>query len=242
MEKKKKVTEKEIINPRIINIDIFKINLNFKINYEYIDNHKIIVIDNFYKYPDEVRNFAFNLPVYSMEWGNHNIESYRGNWVANEKDVQEYSKVLNYLLPHDVEINMMAFTFYKFLKDKKKYKNKNHIWNIPHIDRMYNGIIYLNKKEECSGGTSFFEHKKTKDFFIDNNNMNKYWNYVRDIKVNDDIENNYKHNWNILKTIKMKYNRLILFNGSLFHSINFGKLEKPNSFNDNFRITQNFYL
>lgn len=83
-----------------------------------------------------------------------------------------------------------------------------------HTDGFFKGytlIIFLNKKEDCYGGTSFWKHKAW-----------KICNYTDDLAsdVLDELAaDSYIQNaWNLEKTVPMENNTALLFDSSWYHS------------------------
>lgn len=92
-----------------------------------------------------------------------------------------------------------------------------------HVDHCdWGGILYLNLPEQCEGGTCFWRHTSTglekwpdRDTvldilpFLDGKTV---WEYFVD------QEGKYRDRWTQAFFLPMKYNRLVLFRGSFFHS------------------------
>ena len=94
-------------------------------------------------------------------------------------------------------------------------------------------VIYLNKDEECKGGTAFYRHKKTGIEFVKGiddftkvfeSEKSSYDNFITD--SNDD--------WELLELIEMKFNRMVMYPPNIYHS---GYISRKD-FIDYDRITQ----
>ena len=86
----------------------------------------------------------------------------------------------------------------------------------------WQSVIYLNKPEECSGGTTTYMLKRAYGLgYIAGQQKNA-------LKEEDFIETSYT---------KMKYNRLVTYPGHVWHA---AKIEDVDSFKDFYRIVQTF--
>ena len=104
-----------------------------------------------------------------------------------------------------------------------KFKNNKYTKN-PHIDHYsrysYAIMLYLNKPNDCYGGTSIYKSKKINNILPFNNNqfIGKD-NYEKLIVNTDNIIKNSNDFWELNYLVKMKYNRLVIYESCLFHSI-----------------------
>jgi hypothetical protein len=133
-----------------------------------------------------------------------------------------------------------------FYKRLSKYTNKKIIWDessgtfrktnrglvikaknelFVHSDGItdFISILYLSQSKNCHGGTSFFRHNETglEGF----HNFSHIESVMKKKKMTfgslvELIEHDARHSdkWTETDRIKMKYNRLIIYNGRLFHS------------------------
>lgn len=146
-------------NIDVIDVDIFRLNDNPEINHKSIENNKITIIDNFYKYPDKVREFSYKIPLINLAVSKGLAKCYRGAWANWNKlelkptgPIQEF---LSKLLNKDVIFDKFIFSFYMF--DDKNYDKLKSLFK-PHVDHSkYGGLVYLNKESDCRGGTGFYK-------------------------------------------------------------------------------------
>ena len=94
--------------------------------------------------------------------------------------------------------------------------------NNVHIDPVHwSGILFLSLDEHCEGGTHFFKHKRTgwdRAPVFDNEAQKfgyKSWGDATDDLIMNDGPN--PDAWEKTTTIPMKFNRLVLFRGYMFH-------------------------
>lgn len=168
---------------------------------------KLIVIENFYENPYDVRKFALN-----QEYYQHNHHPGFRTEKQFFTDVV-YSKFLDCLKP---------FGYTKILSSSKssgtfQYNiSTDHSW--VHSDNIYDdssvsiwaGIIYLTPNAPLSSGTGIFKHKTY-------GNMDDY--DTKYLNNSDIITKNSKdlNEWEIVNRIGNVFNRLILFDSKQYH-------------------------
>ena len=126
----------------------------------------IVYIDNFYKNPNMVRNLALKLPPTSDP---RILGGVTGSRVASFFDFQ-------HIYPVWVEIAQNVFGLKKEEEEKFEASMFSTPFSVnvtqskdrpdlPHIDlpdvtsRGWAGLIYLNKDDECKGGTGVYTYK-----------------------------------------------------------------------------------
>ena len=90
----------------------------------------------------------------------------------------------------------------------------------------YTAVMYLALPEHCQGGTSFFRHKPTGHTSVHTAALDRY-------NFSDPDQ------WEEIDRVEMKFNRMILYPGNLFHS------PTPPFFGDdiaNGRLTQTMFI
>ena len=202
---------------------MFEINPKIEVKKEELLGTTIFVIEDFYEKPDEVFNLLFNreIPLWKIDEtptvnGVHFEDRRTIEYNYSLKKVYEYLKTLcnqNYFSP---EIVTNVTKFYEH--DYNDWKN--YIW-WPHRDTGYNGIVYFS--DEC--GTNLYSTNTT-DELPDVPEHYKPWRL--------------KENYDIIKTIEPKYNRLVLFDGFKFpHGVD---VCNNHYFGDEYRKNQVFFF
>ena len=184
----------------------------------------IIVIDDFFKSPELLEE-----------------ESKTIKYMA-PKDLSRYMSVKSkYAAGFHRKLNAIAKDK-KITKDKIKWLSKesasyrkisydqvtkNNVGFYAHSDFLasnFIALLYLNRSADCHGGTGFYSHKETglqeihynskpalavmKKMGIDGNEL---WAMLL-----KDARDSSK--WELTQLVKMKYNRMLIYNGTLFHS------------------------
>jgi hypothetical protein len=111
-----------------------------------------IIVDNFYKDPQKVREFAASIPftpkgVFEQNFAG--IESERGYFT------EAVILKLEASLSKTISVNSQKNAFGKFRLSKACDTQRTRV----HVDDTeYTAIVYLTPEEHCSGGTTFYRH------------------------------------------------------------------------------------
>ena len=203
---------------------MFELNPNLEIKKEVLLESKIFIVDNFYKNPDEVYDFLFkrDVPLWKIE------EKPSFNTIHFiDKRLDEYDErltsvigFLSYLCNQDADSHEIITNMQRFFKHDFN-DNKNCYW-WPHKDSGYNGIVYFNKDDNTSG-TNLYSVKERYDMTDEHF---KPWRPKKDFEI--------------LKTLEPKYNRLVFFDGLKFlHGANF---PDDRYFGEEYRTNQVFFF
>ncbi len=175
----------------------------------------VIIIDDFYPDPYLVREEAL-VQTYQDPPGStaRLAKTALSTEFANKQMLNQLSKQFS-----DPNVNRYVILFRYSLEGSIKK-------TFCHADSCsYAGIVYLSLPEHCKGGTSFYVHKPTGDYF---------WN----------PENGYRYDicdasqWEQVRSINMAFNCMAFYPGHLFHAIT------PDFFGTeiaNARLTQNLF-
>ncbi|MGX4670419.1 DUF6445 family protein [Cerasibacillus sp. JNUCC 74] len=182
----------------------------------------IIVVDNFYKNPMQVRELALN--------AEYNFFGNKANFPGGESVkafyTQEHIRRFESLVNQKIHVATDKYVFGKF-----RFSTSNDIsQTVVHFDKVsWAAIIYLSLNEDCKGGLGIYKHKEL-------NLPTVPLSYrLMAYGCKDIIEFDEKHvlpitkekkAWDLIKEIPIKYNRLILMKGEkYFHGITkqFGK-------------------
>lgn len=152
---------------------MFEYNPNMLIRVDMInDLYPVVIIDDVYKHPDEVRDFALSLPIPTQyvepnAYVGNRIEI--SNFIANKTFLDTISMILLQKLDlshliHDglnKENQNSNFTLNVMHSDIKNIVNE-HSSFIPHSDTSaILSVIYLNKNNHDTMGTGIYQHKET---------------------------------------------------------------------------------
>jgi len=208
---------------------VFKFKDIIKINKTNKNSCNLIVFDNFYENPDEVRNYALHQEFIAT--GNYPGKRTLIHYGNNEI----YNKIKCYLIP-------LGYNIISFNASNLDDRNGNCAFTIStskdisktwiHIDNSnknsskninMSGVLFLTPNAPLNSGTVFYNFDYNSDYDT-NNRIEKY---------SHDITK-----WKKIDMIGNVYNRLIIFNADIYHSIN--NLFGTNKYDG--RLTQNFFF
>ena len=203
---------------KITNIDeskIFKVGTNHDVDVITFGNIKVLIVDNFYEYPDLVRELALTIPP-----SHRNMRAeYPGCTINVSYDLTSLVHPFNdYIqtyfpdhLPDNYVISCMdrATFLLNVMQSYGQQAEPPHGRMTPHQDNISGqnlaSLIYLNTPEECAGGTAFYENETKK----------------------------------MLGHVEMKYNRMLLYEQCVRHC---ALIPKGSFEDDMYRINQLFFI
>ena len=178
----------------------FAISTRLRAKVTYVEQSKIVVIDNIFANPEAAVADILSHPA---DW---NKPTMRGmNGIKFEDRRHRYKAQLNDLLTVGSRLSGQQPSFpdevitnYTLLYDDPFNDYENNYW-WPHVDLGYNAIVYLNHYD--GPGTNLFNpvlprHPREKEHI-------QPWNP--------------REHWELVTTIQAKYNRLVLFDGQKFY-------------------------
>jgi hypothetical protein len=187
----------------VIDTKIFSINKNVKITEKFIgkSNNKIIIADNFFMFPNHVRQYALSCSY--VKEGGHANPGYIHRTGINTFEFLNFTNWLKEYYFKDPRENYNAPIF--------SFQAYDKIGSIlPHIDEVnYAGLCCLNTDEEIFNdisGTSFYEYKTGEE----HSHAHSYRTQILDSSKLED--------WNKYHTEYHQYNRFIFYESCLFHS------------------------
>lgn len=246
-----------------IDLDSLEINPDYQVHVEYVGQgkHKVVIVDHFYKHSDKVLKLATDLPYTDNFSIVGNFPGVRAKVDVDTRHIIDAISKLwgTQLYPF---FNPQPAVFQAIIT--KNYR-LNIGQRQPHIDPDLTAMVYLNPESSCVGGTGLFRHRLTglermpitpnedirqladrlelSDEFFETEEG--YENFQRSMIFNPlfaCVENTYINDgnefWELLKLIDMRPNRLIIFDGRMFHS----QFIKPDHYTEAFRVNQVMYL
>lgn len=197
------------------------------------ETQSLFIVDNFYNNPDEVRAGALNLSYRNDVFGEH---FWRSPAQVNLAAIPHLEKYINQKIARDCmwdspedpsEYSEMNMSFYKVV-NLDGGARANHIH---HDNAHWSGILYLTPDLGPEFGTQLWRHKPSGDEYAFGNSsyLKGAGEFDERCKIAEDFE----------KTdyVAYKYNRLVLFRGTRFHSAAF-----PDDMPDGERLNQFFYF
>ena len=212
--------------------EVFLISKDYSVKLETFgkDNHKVLVVDDFYANPHKVRQLAIDIPASKNQRIRGGNPAWRVNafyvldpmsWIFDQLCRQYYPEVIQ-----NWPIGMMEESFKRatFMVNVMQTENLPPVK--PHMDNPsglnFASTIYLNNENESNGGTSFYDYKG-----VDvNQPVHTY--------INDTTED-----WEMIGMVPMKFNRMVLYLQNVWHTA----YVKPEMFTgDTYRLNQQFFI
>ena len=195
----------------------------------------IIVIDDFYNKPDEVRKIALNSPYPEP----HDGYTYPGknsddNFYPDELH-QRFEQILNRKL-----IPAPKNGYFRLSLENDPFRQDVHVdpsWE-------FGAVCYMNTPDQCidEGGTSFWMHNKTKSERCPQTlELARHYGFIEPKEAwwttvyGEGLDRN---QWTRYFLSPMKFNRIVIFRTDLWHSHNY-------NFGDNLengRLVQLFFF
>jgi hypothetical protein len=155
---------------------------------------QIIVIDDFYSNPDQVREFALSQPfdVVGNYPGARTVPHITDGVKNTLSEIMSHAggKVTDWLESGGYT---GAFQICTSIDKTWIHADNYNTWA---------GVCYLTPDAPLSSGTALYRHKSSGEFS----------------KTNNDYEGNDYTKWDMVDYIANKYNRLVLYRGDLFHA------------------------
>jgi hypothetical protein len=249
--------------PQAIRPDLFTINPQHQVTRVHVGEgrHQVVVVDQFYRYHDDVLQLALELP-YTDRF--EIVGNFPGVRASLNVETGELIHALSTLwgCPLSPFFNPQPVVF-------QGIKTHGYRLNVgqrqPHIDQDITAMIYLNPAQSCMGGTGLYRHRPTglervpimpehtihrladqlelSEEFL--NSPEGYENFQNSMIFNPlfarrdaSFINEGNEYWELLHLIEMKPNRLIIFDGRCFHS----QFIRPGDYDQAFRVNQILYL
>jgi len=164
----------------------------------------LIVIDNFYEDPYQIRNFA----IKQLGYNEHDYHpGKRTESFATETHKEMFNKILEPFCGKIIEFSLSNASNGAF-----QYNVSNDIKSWIHVDNYdtnWAGIIYLTPNAPLSGGTGFFKYKDGTIDSLDTTYLNN------ETEIQQNCKDNTK--WELINSVGNLFNRLILFNSKQYH-------------------------
>lgn len=160
----------------------------------------LIIADNFYDEPDEVRNFALSQDFsVSGNYPGNRTKSFLNEStksVINGLVSHAAGGVTNWLLDENGDGYTGAFQI---------CTSSDRTWIHSDYNNMWAGVCYLTPDAPLSSGTALYRHKESQERFSINN-------------VDHGYDSRDYTKWEVVDRIGNIYNRLILYPGNLYHA------------------------
>lgn len=176
-------------------------------------NVSLLIIDDFYVNPDNVRNFALS-QEFSVT-GNYPGKRTQSFWTDDVKAAIEYNMQFAGKITE-----VFAGSGYTGAFQITTAQDRTWIHSDPY--NMWAGVCYLTPDAPHTSGTGLFRHKAT----------------GQHRKQTQDWEGYDYTKWDLFDVVGNKYNRLVIYRGDLFHA----SLDYFGDNDHNSRLFQTFFF
>jgi hypothetical protein len=202
-------------------IEFFSPVEEINVKVELAGDEKIVIIDNFYKHPEKVRELALQIPASRSPTLLHALPGARveatyhlghfGHFIT-EIINKVYTEDASLIDNESIQYNLDRATFLVNIQNSNEALSKVQRPHQDHmLDARYAIGIYLNTPEECAGGTAFYKFKGEKTVDLENSTDPDLRGYNHYVQESDNL-------WEKLYLAEMKFNRLIIYKQNILHT------------------------
>ena len=174
----------------------------------------VIVIDDFLRNPDEVRQRALGL---TYQVGGR----YPGLNSSEKITIEGLDQIVSHLVYEPVRAPWTED--FSHGSCRVSLASHNDKPARIHIDQSHwSGILYLSRPEDCQGGTEFFRHIPTKTDHLPltpaalkEAGFSSYDDLKKEILEKDALD---RSKWELTMTVPMRFNRLVLLQPQYWHT------------------------
>jgi hypothetical protein len=241
--------------PRVINADGLALNdrADMDVQHVTVAGTPALVVDNLYRDPEYVRGLALSL-AFRREAG-----AYPGFLafisISANPLLELVDDVMHKALGHHLQFTPYYRDDFAFAVITKRGDELEPGQKVPHCDGFcgYAGIVYLNLPEQCSGGTSFWRHRRTGLELALGSDGAAQRLATNGAKPAPDpthepptdegtgylIASN--ADWELTQVLEMRFNRLVFYSSNIFHSPFYDERDFGTTL-DTRRLAQNLYF
>jgi hypothetical protein len=160
-------------------------------------NLSFLVVDDFYNNPDEVRDFALQQD-FGVKGNYPGARTRSFFWEDTKRVIQN----LIYPVAGNV-VNWMDQQEESYSGSFQYTTCADRTWIHADTFNKWSGVCYLTPDAPLTSGTAMYLHKATKSYLYNTEADHDQTDYTK---------------WDRVDTIGNRYNRLILFRGSIYHA------------------------
>ena len=204
--------------------EVLEVNKPLEVNSFTMGGIPIITVDNLFKSIEPLRNIILNTPVGNWKYhpqGKNYVDYYdcRMHFTAFKAELYNITpEIIKAIYKKDAAfLHGIGINWFKQINDKRSD------YAFPHVDcdkdeSQYTCIVYLNSKEESSGGTAFFKNKITGSPIGNTDIADKFIkDFPQTFENGMDYWASMKY-WELIGHVPMEPNRLIVFPAEYYHS------------------------
>jgi len=164
------------------------------------DKLSVIIIDNFYENPTEIRKMILNDVPFEVKG---NYPGFRTACLLDKKEFSNMKERFENIIGKKIRYWPQTYN------SSFQYVTKEMSSWIHRDKTEWSAVVYMTPDAPCNGGTNMYRHKILKIEYDEEGNE-------KEIKQLNDDSRNYD-NWELMDSVGNKFNRCILFRGKRSH-------------------------
>lgn len=200
----------------------------------------VVIVDDFYRYPERVRALADSLSYTSLR---ELVQQFPGERAEIEADTRHLARAVwqYYGRSGDPVPESFPFCVSRYCGGVVFEPRQR----LPHVDPTLTALIYLNRPDECAGGTALYRHRSSgleRIPLMPDNEILKLAHHMG-YRAADILELGYpaviermlfnprfapegnrtlnegNPTWELLTLVEMRFNRLVIYDGRIPHGM-----------------------
>lgn len=175
---------------------------------------QFIIVDNFYKQPDDVRNYALTMSKEPTSGGN-----YAGVMTNDYFLTEEHLGVIQNLVGHQVKPSTGFTGKFRFTREGDTYVQEIH-FDPGDNNCVWAGVCYLTPIDFPADGTIFWKHNRSglTSIPLTIEGLTEHGFSPDTLREFLNTEGNDHSMWTRTFSVPYQFNRLVLFRPWMFHS------------------------
>ncbi|MEM6406625.1 MAG: DUF6445 family protein [Pseudomonadota bacterium] len=209
---------------------LFQVNHHLNVEVVEVDDARIVLVDDFYATPDMIRKLILQTPapIWKTSKNSKNFIEYhdcRHQTLVDDGFITAQQAIaclarkylgIQILKP----ISVFNTNYFQLI-----HHQPEHTVPVPHEDgECLAALVCFNTPEECAGGTGFYQSKFNKSVNtakLTSLERDALYEWMQDHNLFEEGDDYFLHNWqeywDLAYLAEMRYNRLIMYYGPIFH-------------------------
>ena len=176
--------------------------------------NSLLVVDDFYDKPDEVRKVALGCEYPSHE----GPLTFPGRNSKQKFHPPGMDKVVSNLVSENLRASRAPGAYHGAFRITLAGEPSRYMVHVDPNFLTWVGVIYLSRAEDCTGGTTFYRHKEMGSDRSPLTQAELEEQGVADVAALLQRDGKDPERWECLMTVPMRYNRMVLYRPWLWHS------------------------
>lgn len=176
--------------------------------------NSLLVVDDFYDRPDEVRKIALGCDYLEHQ----GPLTFPGRNSKQKFHPPGLARVVSNLVSEPLRASRAEGAYHGAFRVTLEGEPSRYMVHVDPNFLTWVGVIYLSRPEDCDGGTTFYHHRGLRS---DRSPLTMEQLENEGVKSVADLlqrDGNDPDKWERLMTVPMRYNRMVLYRPWLWHS------------------------